>query len=95
VLYADEIKSFLSRGGVICWGIVPTQEFTGQEDVALLIRRIRQGIDTLEKKGVDGQLLKDRLLISPACGLGTFAPQKAERIFSLLNETSDFIKENF
>ncbi|MFA5310832.1 MAG: hypothetical protein WC355_00750 [Candidatus Omnitrophota bacterium] len=95
VLYADDIRSFLSRGGVICWGIVPTKEFTGQEDVALLIRRIRQGIDSLVKKGVDERLLKERLLISPACGLGTFAAQKAERIFSLLNETSDFIRKNF
>jgi len=95
VLYADSIKSFLSRGGVICWGIVPTQEFTGQEDVALLIRRIRQGIDSLVKKGIDEELLKERLIISPACGLGTFAPQKAEKIFSLLRETSDFIRGNF
>jgi len=95
VLYADSIKSFLSRGGVICWGIVPTQEFTGQEDVALLIRRLRQGIDSLVKKGIDEELLKERLIISPACGLGTFAPQKAEKIFSLLRETSDFIRGNF
>ena len=95
VLYADSIKSFLSRVGVICWGIVPTQEFTGQEDVALLIRRLRQGIDSLVKKGIDEELLKERLIISPACGLGTFAPQKAEKIFSLLRETSDFIRGNF
>jgi methionine synthase II (cobalamin-independent) len=95
VLYADGIKDFLNRGGIICWGVVPTQAFTGEETVEILIRKIRQGIESLAKKGIDEQLLKERLLISPACGLGTFAPQKAEKVFQLLSDTSDFIRENF
>jgi len=95
VLYAESIKGFLNRGGIICWGIVPTQEFTGEENVELLIRKIRQGIGSLVKKGVDEELLRTRLIVSPACGLGTFAQQKAEKIFRLLSETSDFIRKNF
>lgn len=77
VLYANDLNRFLSRGGIICWGIVPTQEFTGEENVQLLVRKIREGIDALTKKGIDPKLLKENLLISPACGLGTFTPQKA------------------
>lgn len=95
VLYADEIRKFLTRGGIICWGIVPTQGFTGEENIELLIRKIRQGIGILVNKGIEEELLKERLLISPACGLGTFAPQKAEKVFQLLSETSDFIRRNF
>lgn len=94
-LYAQDIQGFLKKGGVICWGIVPTREFTAKEDVGLLIRKIRQGLGLLVKKGVDEGLLKERLIISPACGLGTFTPQKAEEIFRLLSETSDFIRKNF
>lgn len=95
LLYSDYIKGFLAKGGIICWGIVPTQQFSGEENVELLIRTIRQSINTLVNKGVDQELLKSRMIISPACGLGTFSPQKAERIFRLLSETSSFIRKNF
>ena len=94
VLYADGIKSFLNRKGIICWGIVPTQGFTGKENAELLVNKIRQGITNLVKKGVDEELLKSRLLISPACGLGTFSPKKATEIFQLLSDTSNFIIKN-
>jgi methionine synthase II (cobalamin-independent) len=95
VLYADSIRSFLERGGIICWGIVPTQNFTGEEDISLLIRKMREGVGALAKKGIDEKMLKDRLIISPACGLGTFAIRKAEGVFKLLSETSKFIREEF
>ena len=88
VLYADTIKSFLKRGGIICWGIVPTQEFTGQETPDGLIERLEHGIDELVRKGVDRDLLSERLLISPSCGLGSLDIQKSDKILKLLAETS-------
>jgi len=94
VLYAKELKGFLKRGGAICWGIVPTQEFGGEENVELLIYKLRQGVDNLVKRGIEEKLLWENLIISPACGLGTFNPQKAEQAFSLLSETSAFIRQN-
>jgi hypothetical protein len=48
----------------------------------------------LVKKGIDEELLKERLVISPACGLGTFSAQKAEKVFQLLSQTSNFIIQN-
>ena len=94
VLYADSINNFLGRGGMICWGVVPTQNFTGEENVELLIRKIRQGVTSLVNKGIDEKLIKERLIISPACGLGTFSVSKAEKVFRLLSETSDFVIKN-
>jgi methionine synthase II (cobalamin-independent) len=94
VLYADSLKGFLARGGVICWGIVPTQELRPEDNVELLASKLRQGIDNLAKKGVDKDLILENLIISPACGLGTFTPQKADKVFSLLSETSCFIRKN-
>ena len=95
VLYADNLRVFVKRGGIICWGIVPTQGASGEENVELLIRKIREGLTALINKGVDKQLLIDNLMLSPACGLGTFAPEKAEKVFKLLSETSEFICNNF
>lgn len=95
VLYSANLKDFLERGGIICWGAVPTQEFTAQETVDLLAGKIRDGIDTLSKKGLDKDLLSDRLLISPACGLGTLDTAKSERIFKLLSELAPAVRKTF
>lgn len=92
LLYADDLRGFLARGGIICWGIVPTQSFSGSESPDLLAGKLKDGINTLVKKGLDRDLLQDQLLISPACGLGALEPEKAEKIFKLLSETSELIR---
>jgi len=94
VLYADNLKSFLKRGGIVCWGIVPTQGYSAGLKPVELAQKIKTGIDILVKKGIDRQLLLERLMISPACGLGTLDEQKVEGILSLLSQTSEFIRKN-
>lgn len=94
LLYADNLKSFLKRGGIICWGIVPTQGYTGSQTPDILAQKIKSGLDILVKKGIDRGLLLERLMISPACGLGALDTPKAEGILSLLNQTSVFIRKN-
>ncbi|MFH0913045.1 MAG: methionine synthase [Candidatus Omnitrophota bacterium] len=94
VLYAANLKDFLNRGGILCWGIVPTQELTDKETAGVLIKKINEGIDILTKKGLDRDLLLDRLLLSPSCGLGTLDIQKTEKIFKLLMEISLSIRKN-
>jgi methionine synthase II (cobalamin-independent) len=93
LLYADDLKRFLGRGGIICWGIVPTSDFTGKETAQLLAGRINDGINRLAKKGLDRDLLLNNLIISPACGLGTFDAAKSREIFKLLSETSSLIRK--
>jgi len=93
VLYADNLNRFLKKGGIICWGIVPTQEFNANQGPELLAQKIKFGLDMLVKKGIDRQLLLERLLISPACGLGTLDVQDVEGILSLLNRPSAFIRK--
>jgi len=94
VLYADNLNNFLKKGGIICWGIVPTSDFNPSQTPEELTQKIKSGLDILVKKGIDRNLLLERLLISPACGLGTLDAQKAEGILSLLNQTSAFIRKN-
>lgn len=94
IIYADSLKRFLKRGGIICWGIVPTQEFTGKETPDLLKDKIEKGIDILAKKGVDKDLLSKNLIVSPACGLGTLDVKKSENILKTLLETSLLLRKN-
>lgn len=88
VLYAGDLKNFLKRGGVLCWGIVPTHESEGEETADMLVKKIKEGINTLVKKGIDIDLLLENLFISPSCGLGTLAINRAEEVFKMLSETA-------
>jgi len=95
ILYADSLKAFFNRGGILCWGIVPTQLFTGLETVEVLIRNLKVGINALVDKGLEEEVLFENILISPSCGLGTFTPEKAQKVLSLLAETSSFIRKYY
>ncbi|MDD5692060.1 MAG: hypothetical protein PHP10_02655 [Candidatus Omnitrophica bacterium] len=94
LLYPEDIGNFLKKGGIICWGIVPTQGYDGTHSPEGLAQKVKTGLDALAKKGLDPQLLLERLMISPACGLGSLSPWYAEGILELLNQTSAFIRKN-
>lgn len=93
-LYADNLNGFFKRNGTLCWGIVPTQSFSAEETPDLLIRKLKEGIYQLKKKGIKEDLLLHNLMISPSCGLGTYTPEKAEGIFKLLFETANFLQKD-
>jgi methionine synthase II (cobalamin-independent) len=92
VLYSDNLNAFFQRGGILCWGIVPTGGFTGKESAKLLVDKIEEGLGKLVKKGIQEELARENLLLSPACGLGALEPEKAERILRLLSKTSLLIR---
>ncbi|MBI4708024.1 MAG: methionine synthase [Candidatus Omnitrophica bacterium] len=93
VLYADNLKGFLKRGGILCWGVAPTDAFDGSQTPEMLVAKISEGINILAKKGIDRDLLSENLLISPACGLGSLDLEKAEGILRLLSETSFLLRK--
>lgn len=93
LLYAQDLKGFFGRGGMLCWGIVPTQEFDPGMGADLLIDKINQGISALAKKGIDRQAVCDNLILSPACGLGTMEPARSEGVLKLLSEASEKFKK--
>jgi methionine synthase II (cobalamin-independent) len=93
VLYADSLKKLLERGGLVCWGIVPTQEPGGTETADSLVKKILEGVNLLVKKGIGREVLLNNLLISPSCGLGTLDVRRAQKVFKLLAETSGLIQK--
>jgi len=95
ILYADTLSVFLEKGGVLCWGIVPTQEYERDSSYngPKLTEAIEEGINKLADKGANRDLLRKQLIISPSCGLGSLEEWKAEGIFRLLDSTSLLIRE--
>ena len=94
LIYAQDLERFLKQKRALCWGIVPTQEFSGDETVNLLIEKINAGIKALTKKGIDRKLLLENFMLSPTCGLGTLDIDKSESIFKLLSEVSKEFSKN-
>jgi methionine synthase II (cobalamin-independent) len=92
-LFADHVRHFLDRGGVLAWGIVPTvEEHIARETVDSLVARLDAAIGLLVKKGIDRDLLYERALITPACGLGTLSVGAAERAFALTRGISERVR---
>ncbi|OGX16296.1 MAG: hypothetical protein A2166_04035 [Omnitrophica WOR_2 bacterium RBG_13_41_10] len=94
LIYAEDIKKFIERRGIVCWGIVPTQEFSGKETPVLLSHKLREGIAALTKKGIAPEALLGKIFISPACGLGALDEAKAEKILRLLADTAVNLEKN-
>ncbi len=91
-LYPKELKAFLERGGILAWGIVPTNEAILNEDARSLAKRLKAGIDTLSRKGIDPILLR-RAILTPSCGTASLPVPLAERVFQVTSELSKMFRQ--
>jgi methionine synthase II (cobalamin-independent) len=92
-LYPKELRTFLERGGVLAWGIIPTSEAILKEDAQSLVNLFGKGVKTLAKKGIDPTLLQ-RAIITPSCGTASLPIPLAERVCEFTSEVSKRLREN-
>jgi hypothetical protein len=91
ILYHRSIQKYLKNGGVVAWGIVPTDvEALAKEDLDTLKNKFYGFIKQLAGKGVDPRLLFENAMITPACGTGTLNEDQANRIYQL---TADLARD--
>jgi hypothetical protein len=88
LLYKNDIKRLLRNGGAIAWGVVPTVSFTGKETIGDLKARLEEGLNTFNTWGLDRDMVAERSLVTPACGVGSIEPALAEEILALLSRLS-------
>jgi methionine synthase II (cobalamin-independent) len=91
-LYPKELRTFLERGGILAWGIVPTSEEAVKADAQGLVKRLKKGIETLSKKGIDPALLQ-KAILTPSCGTASLPIPLAERVCQLTAEISKALRE--
>lgn len=89
-LYPDAVKRHLEAGKALAWGIVPTNSAKIQAQTAdSLVSKFCALVDNLAKAtGLDRELILRQALITPSCGTGSLPVADAERVFSILGETS-------
>ena len=96
VLYPDELRAFLDRGGALAWGLIPN---TGEEAASITLEaayeKMHAVLEIFERKGFDRERLLSRALLTPACGTGTLSIPLAERAMRLTSQLSDRLRETY
>jgi len=96
--YARSIKRFVDRGGIIVWGIVPTNfEPFESETADSLAERLEEVWGALAKKGIDREHLLVRSLISPAtcCLVNPDGEKTVAAAFKLVRELSARLRKKY
>lgn len=96
--YAGSIRKFLDRGGVLVWGMVPTNfEPFEKEDLPSLTARLEEIWATLYKKGIEREFLFSRSLLSPAtcCLVNPDGYRTVEKAFSVVKALSERLRETY
>jgi methionine synthase II (cobalamin-independent) len=93
-LYADELKEFVNRGGIISWGITPTlqKDRLPEETADSLVSRFESEAAELDKRGIAGELILRQSLITPSCGMRGLSEEMAVFALKLTRDVSYYIR---
>jgi hypothetical protein len=86
------VAAFLTGGGWVAWGAVPT-DAPVSDDVSFLWRRLVGVWSDLVRGGCPSLPLRERALVTPACGLAGHGPSQAERVLSLTSQLGDRVRD--
>ncbi len=94
ILYREPLVSFLLRGGILAWGIVPTAdpEAIRAASVTGLLNRWHKQFTAICALGIDPGNLFDQTLIAPACGTGSLGREAATTVLQLTSDLSTQIR---
>ena len=89
-LYPDEIKAFLEKGGVLAWGIVPTNDpdKIHNESLESLKQLLEVLIGLFMKKGIPEDRIRNQMICTPSCGMGTLSHRDSCVVLDLLTKIS-------
>lgn len=85
-IYADKIAEFLERGGWLAWGAVPNTEKVEEETADDVRVRVRGGVELLAEAGIDRTLLRNRMILTPACGCAGLTADQTAKAYHLLSD---------
>jgi len=90
ILYKDPLCGFLSRGGILAWGIVPTGDplAVAEESANSLFSKWLVQLERLATFGFSKQQLMAQTFIAPSCGTGSLSIELAEKVLTMTGELS-------
>ncbi len=94
VLYPRELQGFLTKGGALAWGIVPSSDVMDSVTLEELVERWHNSVRALEERGVSKELLTTSFMITASCGVGTLPIATAERALDTTARLSKVLREH-
>ena len=96
--YAPAIRRFIDKGGIIVWGIVPTNiDPFRKSTVQNMESRMEETWNELARKGIDKAFLLSRSLLSPAtcCLVNPDKEKTVDEAFVMVQELSRRLREKY
>jgi methionine synthase II (cobalamin-independent) len=96
VLYEDQVKKFVEKGGILALGIVPTLNVKDveAEDTESLVTKWEQRVEKFEKIGIDRSKILSQSLITPSCGTGSLSLDNATKVLRMTKELSKRVRQD-
>ena len=96
-IYPEHMKTqIVERRNALAWGIIPTNAAIRDESVDSLIERFEKVTDHLSRTaGIDKQIIVEQAFVTPSCGTGSMEVADAERVFVLLREVSEALRDRY
>ena len=93
-LYRKDLISFIKRGGIVAWGLVPTadEDLISRETSASLVQRWVEQARELVGPDLSLASLLHCSLVTPSCGCGSLGEAVAERVVRLTRQVSDRLR---
>lgn len=93
--FAPQVKTFLEKGGIFAFGIVPTldKDELKNLDIVGLEEKFNDSLKYFTSKGIDKDLLLKQLFLTPSCGCGSLDDEGALKALKLTQELSLRLKE--
>jgi len=92
-LYPEELGTFLLKGGILSWGIVPASRACADLDPRALLAALDDRVEQLVAKGMDRGTIWRQSLLTPSCGLATESVERADGAIDVLLELSNLVRE--
>lgn len=96
--YIPAIKRFLDRGGVLCWGLVPTNAEPFEKESDDSLRQMLESLwSKLWAKGIDRDRLLSQSLLSPAtcCLVNPDIEKTVEKGFAAVKRLSEKLRDKY
>ena len=96
-LYPEHMqRHVVERANALAWGVVPTAHAVRDESAASLVERFeRLVVHMSERTGIEADVIRERAFITPSCGTGSLEVAEAEKVFGLLGQTSEILREKY
>lgn len=90
-LFKEQLIDFLSRGGFLAWGIIPTGDplIIDRVNSNELFTKWQHQLGHLATLGFSEKQLMEQTFIAPSCGTGSLTPEQALKVLRLTREVAD------